>query len=80
MAGLLFDGFKRPHGLLNAYVEHFSSFKLTDAVGFIDSKGQDTFPVRLPNKIDFGKLKKSESYRRIQNEASTFFMSYFGFQ
>ena len=26
------DGFKHPHGLLNAYAEHFSSFKITDTI------------------------------------------------
>jgi hypothetical protein len=59
LAELLLDGFKRPHGLLNAYVEHFTNFKATDAVSLVNSEGQDALPVLSQYKLDFSKLKKS---------------------
>jgi hypothetical protein len=62
VAELLLDGFKRPHKLLNAYVEHFTNFKVTDAVSFVNSEGQGALPVFSQYKLDFYKLKKSKSW------------------
>lgn len=59
MAELLLNGLKRPHGLLNAYVEHFTEFRVTDAVAFVSSEGDEGLPVLSQYKLDFFKLKKS---------------------
>ncbi|CAA7263844.1 unnamed protein product [Cyclocybe aegerita] len=58
-AELLQNGFKRPHGLLNAYVEHFTNFKITDAVSLVASESLDALPVLSQYKLDFSKLKKN---------------------
>lgn len=77
MAELLRDGFKRPHGLLNAYVEHFSSFKVTDATSFVNSEGQGPLPVLSQYKLDFHKLKKSELMAAVLTIKSTHFFYVF---
>ena len=59
VAELLLNGLKRPHGLLNAYVEHFTEFRVTDAVAFVSSEGDEALPVLSQYKLDFFKLKKS---------------------
>lgn len=56
---LLLNGFKRPHGLLNAYVQHFTNFIVTDAPSFVKNEGRDSLPVFTQYKLDFSKLKKS---------------------
>lgn len=59
VAELLRNGFRRPHGLLNAYVEHFTNFNVTDAITFVEEEGTDSLPVLSQYKLDFSKLKKS---------------------
>jgi len=59
---LILNGLRRPHGLLNTYVEHFTSFKVTDAPLFVASEGLDALPILSQYKLDFSKLKKSTSY------------------
>jgi len=59
---LILNGLRRPHGLLNAYVEHFTSFKVTDAPLFVASEGLDALPILSQYKLDFSKLKKSTSH------------------
>lgn len=58
---LLINGFKRPHGLLNAYVQHFTGFNVTDASKFVNAEGSDALPLLSQYKLDFSKLKKSRS-------------------
>ena len=58
---LLINGFKRPHGLLNAYVQHFTGFNVTDASTFVKAEGSDALPLLSQYKLDFSKLKKSLS-------------------
>ncbi|KAJ3505936.1 hypothetical protein NLJ89_g7152 [Agrocybe chaxingu] len=58
-AELLQNGFKRPHGLLKAYVEHFTNFKITDAMSLVTLEGLDALPVLSQYKLDFSKLKKN---------------------
>lgn len=60
VAELLLNGLNRPHRLLNAYVEHFTAFRITDAVSFVSSEGDEVLPVLTQYKVDFFKLKKSE--------------------
>lgn len=62
VAELLVDGFKRPHGLLNAYVQHFTNFNVTDAPFFIKAEGSDPLPLLSQYRLDFSKLKKSTRY------------------
>jgi hypothetical protein len=40
---LIRNGFKRPHGLLNAYIQHFTDFNITDALIFVKAP---TFPLQ----------------------------------
>ncbi|KAF8901314.1 hypothetical protein CPB84DRAFT_1777551, partial [Gymnopilus junonius] len=47
---LLSNGFRRPHGLLNAYVQHFTNFS---------AEGADPLPVLSQYRLDFSKLKKN---------------------
>ena len=58
---LLINGFKRPHGLLNAYVQHFTGFNVTDASTFVEAESSDALPLLSQYKLDFSKLKKSPS-------------------
>ena len=58
---LLINGFKRPHGLLNAYIQHFTGFNVTDASTFVKEEGSDALPLLSQYKLDFSKLKKSLS-------------------
>ena len=58
---LLINGFKRPHGLLNAYVQHFTDFNVTDASTFVKAEGSDPLPLLSQYRLDFSKLKKSLS-------------------
>ena len=59
VAELLSNGFRRPHGLLNAYVEHFTNFSVTDASAFVKAEGTDPLPVLSQYRLDFSKLRKS---------------------
>ena len=59
---LLINGFKRPHGLLNAYVQYFTGFNITDASTFVEAEGSEALPLLSQYKLDFSKLKKSPSY------------------
>ena len=60
VAELIVNGFRRCHGLLNAYVEHFTHFSVTDAQSFVEAEGSDALPNLSQYKLDFSKLKKSE--------------------
>ena len=59
MAELLLNGFKRPHGLLNAYVQHFTDFAVTDAPQFAQNEGMEALPIMSQYRLDFSKLKRS---------------------
>lgn len=56
---LLLNGFKRPHGLLNAYIQHFTNFTVTDAPHLIKMEGSETLPTFSQYRLDFSKLKRS---------------------
>jgi hypothetical protein len=55
---LLINGFKRPHGLLNAYVQHFTGFNVTDASTFVKAEGSDALPLLSQYKLDFSKAEE----------------------
>ncbi|KAF8808854.1 hypothetical protein BYT27DRAFT_7285678 [Phlegmacium glaucopus] len=59
VSDLLIDCFKRPHGLLNAYVKHFTDFEITDASMFVKAEGSDALPLLSHYKLDFSKLMKN---------------------
>lgn len=61
VAELLLNGFKQPHGLLNAYVQHFTNFTVTDALRFVQNEGTEALPIMSQYRLDFSKLKRSES-------------------
>ena len=59
VAELLLNGFKRPHGLLNAYIQHFTNFNVTDASHLVKLEGSESLPTFSQYRLDFSKLKKS---------------------
>lgn len=59
MSELLLNGFRQPHSLLNAYILHFSGFRVTDGQEYVDQEEQTPLPVLSQYKLDFSKLKKS---------------------
>ncbi|KAF8152550.1 hypothetical protein B0H34DRAFT_663642 [Crassisporium funariophilum] len=71
---LLVNGFKRPHGLLNAYVQHFTDFKLTDAPLLVKAEGSDPLPVFSQYKLDFSKLKKNSDMLSTIHQLTTHYL------
>ncbi|KAJ2918891.1 hypothetical protein MD484_g1487, partial [Candolleomyces efflorescens] len=59
---LLLNGFRQPHSLLNAYILHFSGFKVTDSQEYVKQEQQDNLPVLSHYRLDFSKLKKSNAH------------------
>ncbi|KAF9522898.1 hypothetical protein CPB83DRAFT_776352 [Crepidotus variabilis] len=59
VAELVFNGLRRPHGLLNAYIQHFTHFNVTDAASFVLEEDTTPLPVLSLYKPDFEKLKKN---------------------
>ncbi|PPR06272.1 hypothetical protein CVT24_000891 [Panaeolus cyanescens] len=56
---LIMNGFRRPHGLLNAYVNYFTDYTITDAAPFLKSEGSSPLPILSKYRWDFSKLKKN---------------------
>jgi len=56
---LIRDGFRRPHRLLNAYVQHFTGFSITDAAEYVENEDEAPLPSFSQYKLDFSKLQKS---------------------
>lgn len=58
VAELLYNGFHRPHTLLNTYIAHFTHFNPTDARTFVEAEGTRAIPISSRYKLDFLKLTK----------------------
>ncbi|KAF8970889.1 hypothetical protein BDZ97DRAFT_1694140 [Flammula alnicola] len=71
---LLLNGFRRPHGLLNAYVQHFTNFNVTDAPEFIRGEGSDPLPVLSQYRLDFSKLKKNSDMLSTIHQLTTHYL------
>ncbi|KAF5349975.1 hypothetical protein D9756_009205 [Leucocoprinus leucothites] len=56
---LICNGFQQPHRLLNAYVQHFTGFSITDADDCVESEDRDPLPSFSQYKLDFSKLQKN---------------------
>ncbi|KAF9482872.1 hypothetical protein BDN70DRAFT_379948 [Pholiota conissans] len=74
VAELLLNGFKRPHGLLNAYVQHFTSFHITDAPHFVEDEGLEPLPVLSQYRLDFSKLKKNNDMLATIHQLTTHYI------
>ncbi|KDR71862.1 hypothetical protein GALMADRAFT_281689 [Galerina marginata CBS 339.88] len=71
---LLLNGFRRPHGLLNAYVQHFTNFSVTDASLFTSAEGVDPLPVLSQYRLDFSKLKKNSDMLTTIHQLTTHYL------
>ncbi|KAH9475550.1 hypothetical protein JR316_0012665 [Psilocybe cubensis] len=71
---LLLNGLKRPHGLLNAYVQHFANFNVTDASMFVKQEGKEALPVLSQYKLDFSKLKKNSDMLTTIQQLTTHYL------
>ncbi len=67
---LIRNGFQQPHRLLNAYVQHFTGFSITDANEFVNEEEEDSLPMFSEYKLDFSKLKRSEFLLFISDKGS----------
>jgi hypothetical protein len=56
---LIRNDFQKPHRLLNAYIEHFTGFSITDANKYVTLEDQSGMPNFSPHRLDFSKLEKS---------------------
>ncbi|KIJ99806.1 hypothetical protein K443DRAFT_8140 [Laccaria amethystina LaAM-08-1] len=75
VAELIVNGFRRCHGLLNAYVEHFTHFNVTDAQSFVEAeKGSDALPNLSQYKLDFSKLKKNSDMLTTIHQLTTHYL------
>ncbi|KIM37392.1 hypothetical protein M413DRAFT_20297 [Hebeloma cylindrosporum] len=74
VAELLVDGFKRPHGLLNAYVQHFTNFNVTDAPFFTKAEGSGPLPLLSQYRLDFSKLKKNGDMLSTIHQLTTHYL------
>ncbi|EAU81607.2 hypothetical protein CC1G_02623 [Coprinopsis cinerea okayama7 len=68
------DGFQRPHTLLNAYIRHFSEFRVTDAQAFVDAEPPLPLPVFSQLKLDFSKLKKNSDMLSTIHQLTTHYL------
>ena len=68
------DGFRRPHTLLNAYILHFSGFRVTDGQHFVDEEHECPLPVFSQYRLDFSKLKKRNDMLVTIHQLSTHYL------
>jgi len=79
---LIRDGFRHPHRLLNAYVQHFTGFSITDAAECVENEDEAPLPSFSQYKLDFSKLQKSrfgdalETYRTDEVKVVTCYQRY----
>ncbi|KAF9552856.1 hypothetical protein CPC08DRAFT_822630 [Agrocybe pediades] len=74
VAELLLNGFSRPHGLLNAYIQHFTDFSVTDGTLLIKQESTDSLPVLSQYKLDFSKLKKNSDMLSTIHQLTTHYL------
>ncbi|TFK35170.1 hypothetical protein BDQ12DRAFT_325383 [Crucibulum laeve] len=74
VAELLVNGFRRPHGLLNAYIQHFTHFNVTDAQNFVEAEGEEALPILSQYKLDFSKLKKNSDMLATIQQLTTHYL------
>lgn len=60
VAELIRNGFRQPHRLLNAYVQHFTKFSISDADKYVEHEEQQDLPKLSQYRLDFSKLRESE--------------------
>ncbi|KAH6904037.1 hypothetical protein BKA70DRAFT_1299336 [Coprinopsis sp. MPI-PUGE-AT-0042] len=74
LSEVIADRFRRPHSLLNAYIRHFSGFKVTDAQQFVDEEPCLPLPVFSQVKIDFSKLRKNSEMLSTIHQLTTHYL------
>ncbi|KJA20635.1 hypothetical protein HYPSUDRAFT_141950 [Hypholoma sublateritium FD-334 SS-4] len=74
VAELLLNGFKRPHGLLNAYIQHFTNFAVTDALRLVQNEGTEALPIMSQYRLDFSKLKRNSDMLSTIHQLTTHYL------
>ncbi|KAF8882245.1 hypothetical protein BD779DRAFT_1612475 [Infundibulicybe gibba] len=74
IAELLGSGFRKPHQLLNAYIEHFTQFNPTDAKAFVKAEGSGPISISSRYKLDFCKLTKNSEMIATIHQLTTHYL------
>ncbi|XP_006457031.1 hypothetical protein AGABI2DRAFT_122905 [Agaricus bisporus var. bisporus H97] len=74
VAELIRNGFRQPHRLLNAYVQHFTKFSISDADKYVEHEEQQDLPKLSQYRLDFSKLRENTDMLTTIHQITTHYL------